>query len=223
MTGPTRPLDRTGDAAAAGTPQWLRADLARLVDPERVLVRPIELVMFASDASFYRLMPQAVVLADGVAEIRALFGCSHRRRIPLTFRAAGTSLSGQAQSDGILVEVARHWRGVAVEDGGRRVRVKPGTIAARVNLALAPYGRKIGPDPASISACTVGGIVANNSSGMCCGVEQNAYHTLRSPPPLRGRPRSSPGASRGWTRGSASCASRSSPTPSWPTGSGRST
>jgi D-lactate dehydrogenase len=150
------------------------------VPADRVLTRPIELVMYASDASPYRLMPRAVVLADGVEEVRGLFAHARSSGVPMTFRAAGTSLSGQAQSDGVLVEVARHWRGVEVLDGGRRFRVAPGTIAARVNLALAPYGRKLGPDPASASACTMGGVLANNSSGMCCGVEQNAYRTLRS-------------------------------------------
>ena len=165
---------------ADGTPDWLRGELGAITAPERVLGRPIELVMYASDASFYRMMPRAVVLAETASEVRELFAYSRRREIPLTFRAAGTSLSGQSQSDGILVEVARHWRGVQVEDDGLRVRVQPGTIAARVNLALKPYGRKLGPDPASIAACTVGGIVANNSSGMCCGVAQNAYNTLAS-------------------------------------------
>ncbi len=168
------------DGAAAGTPDGLRRDLERLVAPARVLTRPVELVMYASDASVYRMLPKAVVLADGVDEIRALFGYARRSGVPMTFRAAGTSLSGQAQSDGILVEVARHWRGLTVHDGGRRVRVRPGTIASRVNLALASHGRKLGPDPASISACTLGGVIANNSSGMCCGVEQNAYRTLAS-------------------------------------------
>jgi D-lactate dehydrogenase len=168
------------DEDAGATPGWLRRDLERIVDPARVLTRPVDLVMYASDASFYRLMPQAVVLADGVQEVRALLAYSRSSGVPMTFRAAGTSLSGQAQSGGILVEVARYWRGVQVEDDGRRVRVRPGTIAARVNLALAPYGTKLGPDPASLSACTMGGVLANNSSGMCCGVEQNAYQTLRS-------------------------------------------
>jgi D-lactate dehydrogenase len=163
-----------------GTSEGLRRDLERIVAPERILTRPIELVMYASDASFYRLMPKAVVLADGLEEVSALFAYSRSSGVPMTFRAAGTSLSGQAQSDGILVEVARHWRGVEVQDGGGSVRVKPGTIAARVNLALLPYGRKLGPDPASLAACTMGGVLANNSSGMCCGVEQNAYRTLRS-------------------------------------------
>ncbi len=145
-----------------------------------MLTRPVDLVMYASDASVYRMLPQAVVLADGVEEVRALLAHARRSGVPMTFRAAGTSLSGQAQSDGVLVEVARHWRGVTVEDDGLRVRVLPGTIAGRVNLALSPYGRKLGPDPASISACTMGGVIANNSSGMCCGVEQNTYRTLSS-------------------------------------------
>ena len=173
-------IDTTMPTSVDGIPPWLRQELGQIVDPARVLGRPIELVMYASDASFYRLMPQAVVLATTVREVSDLFAFSRRRAIPMTFRAAGTSLSGQAQSDGILVEVARHWRGVTVEDDGARVRVQPGTIAARVNLALAPYGRKLGPDPASIAACTVGGIVSNNSGGMCCGVAQNAYNTLAS-------------------------------------------
>jgi len=162
------------------TPAALGEALGRLIEPSRVLTRPIDLVAWASDASVYRLMPRTVVLAASIDEIRRLFTFSHEHRIPLTFRAAGTSLSGQAVSDGILVEVARHWRTIEVMEGGCRVRVGPGAIGAAVNRALKPQGAKIGPDPASINACTMGGILANNSSGMCCGVTQNAYHTLDS-------------------------------------------
>ncbi|MEE8561193.1 MAG: FAD-binding and (Fe-S)-binding domain-containing protein [Gemmatimonadota bacterium] len=154
--------------------------LARIVARERILTRPIDLIAYASDASFYRLIPQAVVQPRTTAEIQALFHFSHEHHIPLTFRAAGTSLSGQAITDGILVEVARYWRQVNVEDGGNKVRVQPGVIGGHVNHALKPYHRKIGPDPASINTCMMGGILANNSSGMCCGVVQNAYHTLDS-------------------------------------------
>ena len=154
--------------------------LARVVDPARVLARPIDRIAFAADASFYRLIPQAVVLARGIEEIQALFRFSHLYSVPLTFRAAGTSLSGQAITDGVLVEVARYWRQAAVEAGGARVRVQPGVIGAHVNQLLKPHAAKIGPDPASINACMMGGILANNSSGMCCGVVQNAYHTLES-------------------------------------------
>jgi len=151
-----------------------------LVPRERVLVRPIELIANASDASFYRLIPKAVVQAKGLEEIRALFAFSRHTRIPMTFRAAGTSLSGQSISDGLLVDVARNWRELQVEEGGRKVRLQPGVIGSRANQALTAYGTKMGPDPASIATATIGGILSNNSSGMCCGVEQNAYHTLHS-------------------------------------------
>ncbi|MCU0255922.1 MAG: FAD-dependent oxidoreductase, partial [Vicinamibacterales bacterium] len=166
--------------ATASPPQPLHDALRGAIDPARVLTRPIDLVAFASDASFYRLMPKAVVLARDVDEVRALFRLSRERRVPMTFRAAGSSLSGQSVTDGLLVEVARHWKGVKVEDEGRLVRVQPGVIGAAVNQVLKSYGTKLGPDPASLATCTVGGILANNSSGMCCGVTQNAYHTLRS-------------------------------------------
>jgi len=158
----------------------LRQSLETIVEPARVLDRPVERVAFAADAGFYRLIPQAVVFAQSVAEVQGLFQFSHASGLPMTFRSAGTSLSGQAISDGILVEVARHWRDVQVLDGGARVKVQPGCIGAHVNLALRRHRAKMGPDPASINTCTVGGILSNNSSGMCCGVVQNAYHTLDS-------------------------------------------
>ncbi len=171
------PSRAPGESAA---PPVLEALLGQLIDAKRVLTRPIDRIAYASDASFYRLIPRAVVLAKGVEEIRTIFRLSRDQRVPLTFRAGGTSLSGQAVTDGILVEVAKHWRRVLVEDGGRKVRVQPGVIGGNVNAALRPFGAKMGPDPASINACMMGGILANNSSGMCCGVAQNAYHTLHS-------------------------------------------
>jgi len=158
----------------------LRPALEAIVGAEQVRDRPVDRVAFAADASVYRLIPRAVVFPDDVEEIRGLFRFSHASGTPLTFRGAGTSLSGQAISDGVLVEVQRHWRGVEVLDGGARVRVQPGIIGGQVNAALRPNRAKIGPDPASINTCTVGGILSNNSSGMCCGVVQNAYHTLDS-------------------------------------------
>ncbi|BDU71310.1 FAD-binding and (Fe-S)-binding domain-containing protein [Mesoterricola silvestris] len=158
----------------------LRDSLAAIVGQDRVLDRPVDLIAFASDASFYRLIPKAVVFAGSVDEVKGLFRVSQGMGIPMTFRAAGTSLSGQSVSDGILVEVARNWRAIEVLDGGARVKVQPGVIGAHVNQALGRFKSKMGPDPASINTCTVGGILSNNSSGMCCGVAQNAYHTLDS-------------------------------------------
>jgi D-lactate dehydrogenase len=158
----------------------LRRRLEEAIDPARVLTRAIDVVAYASDASFYRLVPRAVVQPASEAEVRALFAISQARRLPLTFRAAGTSLSGQAVTDGLLVDLSKHWGRVEVLEGGKRVRVGPGAIGGRVNALLRPFARRIGPDPASIDACMMGGILANNSSGMCCGVAENAFHTLAS-------------------------------------------
>lgn len=158
----------------------LKEKLTAILPSEEILDRPIDVIARAADAGFYRLIPKAVVRPRNVEDVRALFGFSRRERIPMTFRTAGTSLSGQAVTDGLLVDVARHFRRVRAEDDGRRVRVEPGVIGARVNQLLKPYGRKMGPDPASIHTAMMGGILSNNSSGMCCGVVQNSYHTLKS-------------------------------------------
>ena len=162
------------------SPDRLRALLAGIVGGRRVLDTPAQRIAHAHDASFYRLVPRAVAFAASESEVAALLALSHDLSLPLTFRAAGTSLSGQAITDGILVDLSRAFADIAVEQGGQRVRVQPGAIGGHVNLALQPYGRKMGPDPASIHTCRMGGILSNNASGMCCGVEQNAYHTLRS-------------------------------------------
>ncbi len=153
-------------------------DLGRLVSPERVLSRVIDRLARSSDASIYRLVPEAVVRPRDLGELRALLGYALARGRHLTFRAAGTSLSGQAVSDDLLVELGPHWRGFRVLDGGRRVWAQPGVIGGQLNRALASSGHRIGPDPASLDAAMFGGILANNASGMCCGVVQNAYHTL---------------------------------------------
>ncbi len=155
-------------------------DLEQILSPARVLSRPIDRLGRSADASIYRLVPEAVVRPRDAAEMQALFAWARRRGRHLTFRAAGTSLSGQAVSDDVLVEIGPFFRRAEVEDGGARIRTQPGVIGAHLNRLLAPHGTRIGPDPASIDAAMIGGILANNSSGMCCGVAQNSYHTLDS-------------------------------------------
>ena len=168
------------DRSLSSMSSTLKRMLEEVVAPRRVLTRAIDLVAYASDASFYRPVPKAVVLAETIDEIRDLFRVCREQAVPMTFRAAGTSLSGQAVTDGVLVEVKRYWSAMEVLDEGRKIRVGPGLIGAAANSALRRYRSKIGPDPASIASCTLGGILANNSSGKCCGVEHNAYHTLES-------------------------------------------
>jgi D-lactate dehydrogenase len=155
-------------------------ELGSLLAPERVLTRPLDRLGRSVDASIYRLIPQAIVRPKDVHEVQALLGFARRARRALTFRTAGTSLSGQAVTDDILVELAPFWKSVRVLDGGRRVWTQPGVVGGYINRLLAPLGYRLGPDPASIDAAMMGGILSNNSSGMCCGVALNSYHTLEA-------------------------------------------
>ena len=107
--------DRAPDGLAAGTPPRLRDDLVELLGADRVLTRPIDLVRYATDASPYRLFPKVVVIARTVEDIRKVLEYARQMKESVTFRAAGTSLSGQAQGNGILVDVRRHWAGISVE------------------------------------------------------------------------------------------------------------
>jgi len=157
----------------------LRGELEALLGADRVLHRVSDLVAYASDASPYRLFPRAVVEARDADDVAKVLRFGREREIPVTFRAGGTSLNGQGQSDGILVDVRKHFGGVRVEEDGARARVKPGTILGHANRVLAPHGCKLGPDPASTDVCTVGGVVANNSGGMRCGVTKDSYSTVR--------------------------------------------
>ncbi len=153
-------------------------DLGRIFSPARVLARPIDRLARSVDASIYRLVPEVVVRPRDLTEVRALLSYCREQRRHLTFRAAGTSLSGQAVTDGILVELAPFWTAFRILDSGARVWTQPGVVGGLLNRCLAAHGRRLGPDPASIEAAMMGGILANNSSGMCCGVAQNSYRTL---------------------------------------------
>ena len=145
-----------------------------------VRTRAIDRLAYAHDASHFVLTPQAVVVPRDAAEVGRLFAAAKRAGVPLTFRSGGTSLSGQAVTGGILADTRRHFRRIEVLDDGARVRVGPGATVRQVNARLAAHGRKLGPDPASEGACTLGGVVANNSSGMACGTVANSYATLDS-------------------------------------------
>ncbi|MFF4705336.1 FAD-binding and (Fe-S)-binding domain-containing protein [Streptomyces sp. NPDC001288] len=166
---------------AADRAAGLAALLASCVgDPARVSTELPRRVAAAHDASPYLFTPQAVVRAASAAEVGALMAGARRAGLPVTLRSGGTSLAGQAGGDGILVDVRSHWRTATVLDDGRRIRLQPGLTVRQANARLARFGRRLGPDPASESACTIGGLVANNSSGMNCGTQDNAYRTMES-------------------------------------------
>ncbi|MGO1462875.1 MAG: FAD-binding and (Fe-S)-binding domain-containing protein [Oleiphilaceae bacterium] len=152
----------------------------QLIPQQRRFDDPLSALAFGTDASFYRLIPKLVVRVSAEHEVVALLQLAGQYQVPVTFRAAGTSLSGQAISDSLLIVLGDGWNRRDILDDGARIRLQPGVIGAQANAVLAPLGRKIGPDPASINACKIGGIVANNASGMCCGTAQNSYQTLNA-------------------------------------------
>lgn len=147
---------------------------------DRVITDRLRLLAYGTDASFYRLVPQIVVVVESEDEVVSVLSLTAELGVAVTFRAAGTSLSGQAVSDSVLVVLGDGWTGSTIAEDGSWIAVQPGVIGAEANRRLAPFGRKIGPDPASINAAKIGGIAANNASGMCCGTAQNSYQTLQS-------------------------------------------
>jgi D-lactate dehydrogenase len=172
--------DRAPDSLAAGTPQPLREGLTALLGAGRVLHRAIDLIAYASDASPYRRLPAVVVMAHDADDVGKTIAYARQHGLPVNFRGGGTSLNGQAQTDGIMIDVRRWFSRVGIEDGGARARLGPGTLLGLANRLLARHGFKLGPDPASKDIATVGGVIANNSGGMRCGVEWDPYSTVES-------------------------------------------
>ncbi|MDQ7992332.1 MAG: FAD-binding and (Fe-S)-binding domain-containing protein [Propionicimonas sp.] len=149
-------------------------------EPGQIRTGELDRRALAHDASHFLLLPTAIVAPRDADEVARLLRATSAAGIGLTFRSGGTSLSGQGCTDQVLADVRRHFQGVEVLDDGARVRVQPGVTVKQLNAHLARHGRKLGPDPASEAACTIGGVVANNSSGMACGTVENSYRTLES-------------------------------------------
>ena len=164
----------------SGKYKQLYQQLTLEIDPKRIFHDPLHTLAFGTDASFYRLIPKIVIKTKNEKEVSFLLKQSSKLAIPVTFRAAGTSLSGQAISDSVLVIAGNYWTKFKIDQDGLKISLQPGLTGGKVNSLLARYGRKIGPDPASIDAAMIGGIAANNASGMCCGTAENSYKTIAS-------------------------------------------
>lgn len=155
-------------------------EIRSFVPEERIYTDELRRLAWGSDAGFYRLIPQIIIRSDSEKEISQLLALAKAKHLPVTFRAAGTSLSGQAISDSILIVAGKHWEKYDILDNGMKISLQPGIIGQRVNDLLRPYGRKFAPDPASIKSAMVGGIVMNNASGMNCGTHANSDKMLLS-------------------------------------------
>ena len=166
--------------AASPPDSDIAAALRDVLPAPQVVADPLRRLAYGTDASFYRLTPEVVAVVESEADVQAVLRAARAHGRPVTFRAAGTSLSGQAVTDGVLALIGEGFATCEIPPDAATVRLGPGMVGGDVNARLAPHGRKIGPDPASIATCKIGGIAANNASGMCCGTAQNSYHTVRA-------------------------------------------
>ncbi len=155
-------------------------DIQKIIPSERVYTDDMRLLAWGTDAGFYRMIPQVVVQSANEEEIIEILKTAGKYHLPVTFRGAGTSLSGQAISNSILVIAGKNWEKYKIASDHNSIRLQPGIIGQRVNEILKPFGKKFPPDPASLKSAMVGGIVQNNASGMSCGTHLNSYQMLLS-------------------------------------------
>lgn len=155
-------------------------EISKVIPKERIYIDELRRLAWGTDAGFYRLIPQIVIRSENEEEVSEILAVANRFNLPVTFRAAGTSLSGQAISDSILVVAGKNWEKYTIKENGSVISLQPGIIGQRVNEILKPLGRKFAPDPASVKSAMVGGIVMNNASGMNCGTHANSDRVLLS-------------------------------------------
>ena len=153
---------------------------AKEICKDRVYTDHLRRYAYGVDASCYSYLPKVVVKAEDEREVRRLIRLCQQCGTPFTFRAAGSSLSGQCSSEDVLIVCNDGFKKMEVIDDGKALKCECGVIGSDANDLLKPYNRKIGPDPATLATALVGGILNNNSSGMCCGTAQNSYKTIRS-------------------------------------------
>ena len=155
-------------------------DLRQFLPSDRIYTDELRTLGWGTDASFYRQIPQVVIRSDGETEISQIVKACQKYKLPFTFRAAGTSLSGQSCTESVLIVAGKHWEKYEIGKNQETIRLQPGIVGAKVNEILRPYGRVFPPDPASIGSAMVGGIVINNASGMNCGVHANSDRMMVS-------------------------------------------
>lgn len=155
------------------------SELEKQLDKKQIITDEFLCFAYSTDASLYRLLPKVVLHINNEKEVLEVIKLANTYKVPLTFRAAGTSLNGQGITDHILVVITNKWNNYSIENNGEVIRLQPSLTGGQANLFLNKYGRKIGPDPSSVNVAKIGGIVANNASGMCCGFKYNSYNTLK--------------------------------------------
>lgn len=161
--------------------QQFKSKVSDFSSSDQIIENELLRYAYSTDASLYRMVPKLVIFVSNEHDVIELINLASQYNIKLTFRTAGTSLSGQAVTDEVLIVLASDsWLDYKILEDGKKIKLQPSIIGAEANKYLKIYDRKIGPDPGSINTAKIGGIIANNSSGMCCGTAKNSYSTLDS-------------------------------------------
>jgi FAD/FMN-containing dehydrogenase/Fe-S oxidoreductase len=123
-------------------------------------------VLYATDASFYEIVPDGVAFPRSVEDVAAAVRLCAKHRVPLTARGAGTGLTGGAVNRGLQLDCSRHLKHILdIDPAARTARVEPGVVLDELNAAARPHGLQFAPDVATSSRATIGGMIANNSCG----------------------------------------------------------
>jgi FAD/FMN-containing dehydrogenase/Fe-S oxidoreductase len=144
-----------------------------LPEPLTVDDSPRRRAEYSSDASNYRVVPQAVVFPRAADDVIAVAAVCRELGVPLTVRGGGTSIAGNSVGPGVLLDMSRHLdQVVSIDPGARTASVQPGVVLDVLQRAASRHGLRFGPDPSTHSRCTIGGMIGNNSCGahaMCYG------------------------------------------------------
>lgn len=155
-------------------------EVSGFLTKQQIYTDELRTLGWGTDASFYRLIPKVVIRSENEQQLSLILQSCSKYHLPFTFRAAGTSLSGQSVSDSVLIVAGKNWEKYKVNGAGETITLQPGIVGGKVNQILKPYKRVFGPDPASINSAMIGGVVCNNASGMNCGVHANSDRLLQS-------------------------------------------
>lgn len=154
--------------------------IREFIPKDRIYTDDLHCLAWGTDAGFYRNIPQVVVRSMNEKEVSQLLTIANEMSLPVTFRAAGTSLSGQTNTDSILIVAGKNWEDYKVAPDASYIKLQPGLVGSEVDKILARHNRAFTPDPASKNSAMVGGIVINNASGMSCGTHANSDRMMLS-------------------------------------------
>jgi FAD/FMN-containing dehydrogenase/Fe-S oxidoreductase len=137
---------------------------------------PITLTMYSTDASVYKERPVAVIWPKDAEDIKQVLAFASSERIPVTVRAAGTSLAGQVVTDGLVLDISRYMNKIIEINAAEKwVKTEPGVVLDELNMKLRDYGLFFGPETSTANRCNIGGMVGNNA----CGLHSVIYNSTR--------------------------------------------